>query len=381
MLSVGKRVPFTMLVMMLFIMVGAVVPAAAQSGEVVTNQDGDVETVDGVEYTHRFVEVDGLTWHYVEAGEGEPVVFLHGMPESWYTWHYQMAGLATDYHVIAIDLKGYGQSDKADGDYSAAAVAEEIVALLDAIGLEKFAMVARDQGANVADYIGMNHPDRITGYVRIDTTLRVFGAFPGRQGGAIPGGEGGAFPGGEDGTPRAPAPGTQPGAGDGVATPPAPGDVPGAGEAPNPEWMVERMSQQMQDADTFVRSTLARQTVQEIPEADIARLVAEHSRDGVAEAAPRYYRDMMFAFGANAAEEGANERRLVDYTVMDFPVLLLQGDFAQQQGVDEEQLGNAIAQFPDAVFYWVIDAGGFSHLEQPEVVTAGIRAFLEASGE
>lgn len=364
MLSTFKRVSFAVMVVLFAVIVGAVAPATAQSDGAATNQDGDVEVIDGVEYTHRFLEIDDLTWHYVEAGAGEPVVFLHGMPESWYTWHYQMAGLATDHHVIAIDLKGYGQSDKADGDYSAEAVAEEIVALLDAVGLEKFTLVARDQGANIADYIGMNRPERVARYVRIDATLRLLGALPGRQGRAVPGGEGDAPPF---------EPGGQPGAGDDAVTPPAPGNP------PDPARMVERMAQRMQDADTFVRSTLAQQTVQQIPEADIARLVAEFSRDGVAEAAPRYYRDMMPAFGANDAGGGDNGRRFVDYSVMDFPVLLLQGDFAQQREVDEEQLGNAIAQFPDAVFYWVIDAGQFSHLEQPEVVTATIRAFLEAS--
>jgi pimeloyl-ACP methyl ester carboxylesterase len=70
----------------------------------------DVETHgDGEPYT--------LTWHYVEAGEGEPIVFLHGLPESWYSWHYQLESLSDDYRVIAVDLKGYGQSDKSDGDY------------------------------------------------------------------------------------------------------------------------------------------------------------------------------------------------------------------------------------------------------------------------
>ena len=74
-----------------------------------------------VTFTHHFVTAPGdaeyLTWHYVEAGSGEPIVFLHGIPDSWYQWHPQMAALASTHRCIAVDLKGYGQSDKRPGDY------------------------------------------------------------------------------------------------------------------------------------------------------------------------------------------------------------------------------------------------------------------------
>ncbi|GAB4442039.1 MAG: alpha/beta fold hydrolase [Anaerolineae bacterium] len=368
--SMYRRVPAVAFALMLCVVVGVAAPAAAQPPDVATNQEGDIETIDGVAYTHHFAEVDGLTWHYVEAGAGEPIVFLHGMPEAWYTWHYQMADLMADYRVIALDLKGFGQSDKADGDYSAPVVAEEIVALLDVIGLQSFTLVARDQGANVADYIAMNHPDRVAHYVRIDAALRAIGAFSG-------GGMGGRGDGSGDGARPTLDPNNLP-------------DFPNDGSGQY-AGRVQPMPAQIEDAETYVRAMLTGQTVQAIPEADIARLVAEFSRDGVAEAALRYYRDMSAlggfggpggpgggAGGTEGVTEGA--RQSVDYTAMDFPVLLLQGESAMQLPMDEEQLGNAIAQFPDAVFYWVVEAGQFSHLEQPEVVSATIRAFLAAQG-
>ena len=121
--------------------------------------------------TSRFIEIDGLTWHYVEAGEGESIVFIHGLPESWYSWHYQLEELAADHRVIAIDLKGYGQSDKADGDYSVPNVAEEVVALLDAIGLERFNLVSHDWGRVIGDYVAGAHPHRILCYVRMQAPV------------------------------------------------------------------------------------------------------------------------------------------------------------------------------------------------------------------
>lgn len=123
--------------------------------------------------SHHFADAAGLTWHYVEAGEGEPIVFLHGLPESWYSWHYQLEALSGEYRVIAIDLKGYGQSDKSDGDYSAGQVAEEVLALVDAIGLERFNLVSHDWGSVISDYIAGNHPERILRYVRMEAPVLI----------------------------------------------------------------------------------------------------------------------------------------------------------------------------------------------------------------
>ena len=87
------------------------------------NKDGDIEVLEGQTFTHHFVLGPGdgevIRWHYVEAGpkDGGVVVFLHGIPDSWYQWYQQMAVLAKTYCCIAPDLKGYGQSGKDAGDY------------------------------------------------------------------------------------------------------------------------------------------------------------------------------------------------------------------------------------------------------------------------
>jgi pimeloyl-ACP methyl ester carboxylesterase len=292
--------------------------AAACSGEgtpagqgTVAPERGDVEPP----VSHHFAEAAGLTWHYVEAGQGEPVVFLHGLPESWYSWHYQLEALSGDYRVIAIDLKGYGQSDKADGNYSADRVAEEVLALLDVIGLERFNLVTHDWGTLLGDFIAGGHPERVIRYVRM----------------------------------QAPVHKSDP--------------------QNHPQFVILRdqefATRLFSDAETFVRQVYGERTVQPIPEHDIQRIIEEFARPGVAQAVPRYFRD-------TSAETLLDRQQL--YSRMDFPVLLLQGenDPAQPQWYFE----GAADQFPEAELQWIRDAGHFTELEQPEQVTKAIRDFL-----
>ena len=127
------------------------------------DQEGDTEVIDGVTFTHHFVTAPGdaeyLTWHYVEAGSGEPIVFLHGIPDSWYQWHPQMAALASTHRCIGVDLKGYGQSDKRPGDYRHEGASEQLFAMLRKIGLTRFNVVTHDRGTVQADFIAANHPE------------------------------------------------------------------------------------------------------------------------------------------------------------------------------------------------------------------------------
>ena len=74
---------------------------------------------------HRFETAVGVRWHWAEMGDRDPVVLLHGIPESWTCWKHQMPALATQFRVLAFDLKGYGRAEKADGDYTGNGVARE----------------------------------------------------------------------------------------------------------------------------------------------------------------------------------------------------------------------------------------------------------------
>ncbi|KIX96009.1 uncharacterized protein Z520_08264 [Fonsecaea multimorphosa CBS 102226] len=138
----------------------------------VENKDGDTEVFEGETFTHHFVLGPGdgevVRWHYVEAGphDGEVIVFLHGIPDSWYQWHLQMAALAKTFRCIAVDLKGYGQSDKTAGDYRHEGVGEQLFDMLKLIGVQRFNIVSHDRGTVPADFIVANHPDNVLRYAR-----------------------------------------------------------------------------------------------------------------------------------------------------------------------------------------------------------------------
>ncbi|HTZ16754.1 MAG TPA: alpha/beta hydrolase, partial [Mycobacterium sp.] len=137
-----------------------------------TNSDGERERLGGATVAHRFVAAPGdsetVTWHYVEAGDpsAHTVVFLHGVPDSWWQWHYALEVLSDQYHCVAIDLKGYGQSDKRTGDYRQQGVASQLAALFDEIGFSEFALVTHDRGTPPGDHLVAMLGDRVTGYAR-----------------------------------------------------------------------------------------------------------------------------------------------------------------------------------------------------------------------
>ena len=134
------------------------------------NTDGETEDIGGLEVTHRFVEAPGesesIRWHFVEAGEGPVLLLMHGIPQSWYMWQPILAELAKHFRCIAIDLKGYGQSDQGRGDYRHEGVAEQVVALLDVLDIDRFNLFSHDRGTVQADFVAAKHSDRVIRWVR-----------------------------------------------------------------------------------------------------------------------------------------------------------------------------------------------------------------------
>ena len=97
-----------------------------------------------MEIETKTATVNNINWHWAEAGDGEAVVLLHGIPESWRCWKHQIPKLASQFKVYAIDLKGYGLSDKSEGDYSMNKVASEILDLLDYLKIDTFRLAGHD---------------------------------------------------------------------------------------------------------------------------------------------------------------------------------------------------------------------------------------------
>jgi pimeloyl-ACP methyl ester carboxylesterase len=118
--------------------------------------------------THRHVEARGMRFHVAEAGPADapPVVLTHGWPQHWWLWRNVIPALATDHRVIAWDLRGLGWSDPApDGDYTKTAFALDLIALLDALGVERTGLVGHDWGAFSGMIACLKAPERFTGFV------------------------------------------------------------------------------------------------------------------------------------------------------------------------------------------------------------------------
>ncbi|MCZ2392283.1 MAG: alpha/beta hydrolase [Chitinophagales bacterium] len=111
---------------------------------------------------HRFAKVNGINIHYVIQGSGdELVVLLHGWPEYWYSWRYQIPELAKKYTVIAPDLRGFNLSDKPHGakEYQTKYVIKDIYELVLSLGYKKCFIVGHDWGGAVAWHFATKYPE------------------------------------------------------------------------------------------------------------------------------------------------------------------------------------------------------------------------------
>jgi len=116
--------------------------------------------VAGVE--HGYAEVRGARLHYAEAGEGPPVLLVHGWPQHWWMWRHHIAPLAANgRRVIAADLRGYGWSDKTARGYRKEELMADMLGLLDALGIDRAGWIGHDWGAVTGLLAALDHPDRI----------------------------------------------------------------------------------------------------------------------------------------------------------------------------------------------------------------------------
>jgi pimeloyl-ACP methyl ester carboxylesterase len=287
------------------------------------DSDGDQEVLDGVTFTHHFVDAPGdqetVKFHYVEAGVGEPIVFLHGIPDSWYQWHHQMAALSATNRCIGIDLKGYGQSEKTAGDYRHKGAAEQLVAALDIIGVDRFNIVAHDRGTVQADYIAANHPDRVLRYGRGEQHLYHFHPDLAPQG-------------------------------------------PMFAEAPR--------TGMMEDPVRFVVWLYTWVSKIQIPDDEMRRTIQEFAYPDINRAVPRYFNSSTF-------RQEWLERRDNLLAQWKCPVMVMQGYDSKSQ--PREFYKDARDYIPNAAEVAVeyIDAGHFWSMERPDDVTALLKKLLQ----
>lgn len=117
---------------------------------------------------HRFVEMPGLRLHLAEAGQGEPLLLLHGWPQHWYMWRHLIPQLAVHYRVLCPDLRGFGWSDAPSSGYEKEQLATDIIALLDTLGLDRVRLMGHDWGGWVGFLLCLRHPERVQQFVALN---------------------------------------------------------------------------------------------------------------------------------------------------------------------------------------------------------------------
>ena len=119
------------------------------------------------------IDAGGVRIRTAVGGAGPPLLLLHGHPQTHLTWHKVVPDLARRFTVVATDLRGYGDSEKLPGDpahanYSKRAMAADQVAVMAALGFDRFDVVAHDRGARVAHRMALDHPRRVARLVLLD---------------------------------------------------------------------------------------------------------------------------------------------------------------------------------------------------------------------
>lgn len=122
--------------------------------------------------THHYADLSEVRMHYVTAGDGYPVVLLHGWPQTWYEWRHIIDQLAPHYRVIAPDLRGLGDTSCTASGYDKKTIANDVWELVHhELQLENFYLVGHDWGGPTAYALAAHHPDAVKKLAIIDVTI------------------------------------------------------------------------------------------------------------------------------------------------------------------------------------------------------------------
>jgi haloacetate dehalogenase len=128
-------------------------------------------------FERRRVRTSGALINLVTSGRGEPVLLLHGYPQTHVIWHRIAPELARSYTVVCADLRGYGDSSKPKGlpdhsNYSKRVMALDMVETMEALGHPSFHLVGHDRGARVSHRLARDHGDRVRTLTVLDISPR-----------------------------------------------------------------------------------------------------------------------------------------------------------------------------------------------------------------
>lgn len=132
-------------------------------------------------FEHRFETVGAVKMHFVTGGEGPALVLLHGWPQTWFEWRGIMPDLAREHTVYAVDLPGLGDSVGSPASFAKSDLADDVAALMERLGVDRYDLVAHDLGAGVGFQLASRHPDAVRRYVHMDYPLPSTAALPAQR--------------------------------------------------------------------------------------------------------------------------------------------------------------------------------------------------------
>ena len=260
--------------------------------------------------------VNGIKWHWAEAGDGDPVILLHGIPESWKCWKHQIPKLATQFKVYAIDLKGYGLSDKKEGDYSMNNVASEILDLLDHLKISSFRLAGHDWGVAISDNIIDQAPERVERYIRCCLSLHAY-------------------------DPR--------------------NSLHHQWNSENPDLAARLMNKPEAYVRVWFESSCKPDLIPD--EKEIKEIVDDFSHHGTGDAVPRYFRDIP-------------KNKPVDLSKFTMPILYIHGEHDPRQPI--EYCHGMEDHLPGLQAILVLDSGHFITRERPKQTTDAMMWFFNS---
>ncbi len=126
--------------------------------------------------THHRAEVNGTNLHYVATGtDGSPILLVHGFPETWWTFRKLIPLLAASHRVFAVDLRGFGDSDNAPGDYDSKTSAEDLHLLIEQFNVGPVHLTGQDISGATVFRLATTHPENVLSFTAIEMGLAGFG--------------------------------------------------------------------------------------------------------------------------------------------------------------------------------------------------------------
>jgi pimeloyl-ACP methyl ester carboxylesterase len=122
--------------------------------------------VPGIE--HRYVDTARMRFHVAQAGSGIPILLLHGWPQHWWSWRKVFPLLAHDHLVVCPDLRGAGWSDAPKEGYRTEQLVDDVLGLLDTLGLAQVLVVGHDVGGRIGFHLSLRAPERVSALVTLN---------------------------------------------------------------------------------------------------------------------------------------------------------------------------------------------------------------------